>query len=63
MKVKTWALALVAALSVTGCGNSEDVTFYEPGVYKGPADPLLEKERTKELQSALDERVQHQSDR
>jgi hypothetical protein len=53
----------VAALSVTGCGNSEDVTFYEPGVYKGPADPLLEKERTKELQSALDERVQHQSDR
>lgn len=63
MKGMTWALALVAALSVTGCGNSEDVTFYEPGVYKGPSDPLLEKERTQEHQTALDERVRNQSDR
>lgn len=52
--------ALAAALLLGGCG---DVTVYEPGVYKGTADPLNEKATTEELQSALNQRVQYQSDR
>jgi hypothetical protein len=53
--------ALVAALLLGGCGD--DVTLYEPGVYKGTPDPLNEKTTTEELQSALNQRVQYQSDR
>lgn len=39
-------LSLIAGVSLTfvlaGCYESPTVTSYEPGVYKGPKDPLLQ---------------------
>lgn len=60
MKLPTLALLAAATLVIAGCG---DVTFYEPGVYKGSSDPLVEDLRSDELRSALEERQQHQMDR
>jgi hypothetical protein len=45
------AIAALVAL-VTGCG----VTVYEPGVYKGPKDPLLELQVKPEHKAQLQER-------
>ena len=35
----TGVVAMLMALS--GCLESTDVTFHEPGVYRGPADPFI----------------------
>lgn len=43
-------------LAVAGCGDS--VTVYEPGVYKGDTDPLLEKQASAEHQERLRERFE-----
>lgn len=32
----------LAGLLLAGCYESADVTVYEPGVYKGAQDPLLQ---------------------
>lgn len=45
--VVVWVVALA------GCSKSADVTLYKPGVYKGPVDPLLEKQRSPQQQEAL----------
>lgn len=55
-------LALLAAMSLVLAGCS-DVTVYEPGVYKGASDPLVEDLRSEELRSALEERAERQRDR
>lgn len=60
--MRTFTLALLAALTV-GLAGCSDVTVYEPGVYKGKSDPLVEDLRSEELQQTLEERLQKQSDR
>jgi len=53
------ALTVLAAL-VAGCG----VTVYEPGVYKGKADPLLAAHAKPEHKALLQERfTKGQADR
>jgi hypothetical protein len=54
--VKLGALALLAVLA-SGCGRATDVTVYEPGVYKGSNDPLLEMHATAEHKALLQERL------
>lgn len=45
--------AITAVLLLTGCAESTDVTLHKPGVYKGPTDPLIEKQRSPAQQEAL----------
>jgi hypothetical protein len=61
-----WLVGMVAvgAIALAGCSESADVTLYKPGVYKGPVDPLVEKQRTPQQQEALMTRFnQVQTDR
>jgi hypothetical protein len=60
MKSITLALSAVAFLALAGCS---DVTVYEPGVYKGASDPLVEDLRSEELRTQLEERAAKQRDR
>jgi hypothetical protein len=60
MKRLTLALLSAGALALAGCS---DVTFYEPGVYKGKSDPLVEDLRSDELRTDLQERVNNSADR
>jgi len=61
--LKAGGLALLAVLA-TGCGRATDVTVYEPGVYKGPKDPLLALHATAEHKALLQERfTKGQTDR
>jgi hypothetical protein len=61
--LKVGGLALLAVLA-TGCGRATDVTVYEPGVYKGPKDPLLALHATAEHKALLQERfTKGQTDR
>ena len=46
----------VLALLATACGN-RDLTSYEPGVYKGPTDPLLDAHGTDEHKELLRQRL------
>ena len=45
--------AVAGTLLLAGCAESTDVTLHKPGVYKGPADPLVEKQRSPAQQEAL----------
>ena len=60
MRISILALLAAASLALAGCS---DVTVYEPGVYKGKSDPLVEDLRSDELQDALAERAELQRDR
>jgi hypothetical protein len=60
MKSFTLALSAIAFLALAGCS---DVTVYEPGVYKGASDPLVEDLRSEELRTQLEERAAKQRDR
>ena len=60
MKSIPLALSAVALLALAGCS---DVTVYEPGVYKGASDPLVEDLRSEELRTQLEERAAKQRDR
>ena len=53
--LKVGTLALLAVLA-TGCSRATDVTVYEPGVYKGPKDPLVKMHATDEHKAQLQER-------
>ena len=50
--------AMLACLSglLAACGGSQSVSSYEPGVYKGTTDPLLELQATPEYQERLRKR-------
>lgn len=48
---------LCAALTLTGCYESPDVTLHEPGVYKGAEDPLLAKAQDRGHADTLRERM------
>lgn len=60
MRLQTLALLAAAALALAGCS---DVIVYEPGVYKGKSDPLVEDLRSEELRETLQERVNRSADR
>lgn len=54
----------VGFVALSGCGESTDVTLHKPGVYKGPKDPLVDKQRDTKQQEALVARFnQVQTDR
>jgi hypothetical protein len=56
--------AAAAAMLLSGCYQSADVTWYEAGVYKGARDPLLGKLKDEALQRQLEDRFRAvQSDR
>ena len=40
-KLAVWTGGLLLTVFLTGCYESPSVTLFEPGVYKGAADPLL----------------------
>lgn len=51
------------ALTLVACSEA-DVTLHKPGVYKGPVDPLIEKQRSAQQQEKLVARFnQIQTDR
>ena len=65
-QMKTLKLAMVAAIGLltSGCGEATEVTVYEPGVYKGAADPLLSKAGDPAYAQAMQDRLQRgQTDR
>lgn len=54
----------VGFVALGGCGESTDVKLHKPGVYKGPKDPLVDKQRDPKQQEALVARFnQVQTDR
>jgi len=54
MRVKSMiAVVMLAATMLAGCYESPKVVLHKPGVYKGPADPLVAKEATPEQQQKL----------
>lgn len=59
------ALPLVAAaVMLTACYESVDVTRHDPGVYKGQQDPLVQKlESDGDLREQLNQRLNGQRDR
>ena len=66
MRIKLMILLLASLVIplISGCYESPGVTVHEPGVYKGPVDPLLAMQATSEQQNALKERFsQVQTDR
>lgn len=64
MRMIAWAFAAVVAAALAGCYESPDVTLAKPGVYKGPKDPLVEKQNDPKQQETLISRFnQVQTDR
>lgn len=60
MRLSTLALLAAGSLALAGCS---DVIVFEPGVYKGASDPLVEDLRSEELRRTLEERVNNSADR
>ena len=56
-------LAGVLSVLCAACGDARSVRSYEPGVYKGADDPLLELQGTTEHQQKLRERFTKAQDR
>ncbi|MGF1527618.1 MAG: hypothetical protein ACFCBW_12605 [Candidatus Competibacterales bacterium] len=50
------AVAALLLLGLWGCGEEPGVALHEPGVYKGPEDPLLEKSTSENLDEQLRQR-------
>lgn len=50
MRIRTIVLGAAVAACITGCYEEPSVTVHEPGVYKGPKDPLT--------QSQVDQRAE-----
>lgn len=48
-------LVIFGSLALSGCLEDFQVTLHEPGIYKGPDDPLLEQSHA----VALNERLAH----
>lgn len=63
-RLAKWAALGLLVLTLTGCYESaSDVTIYEPGVYKGSDDPLLNQTGSAESEAALRQRFNGQRDR
>ena len=56
-KLRTLLMSLAAVFVLAGCYDFSEgirsVTVYEPGVYKGAADPLLTKSMDPQFKEAL----------
>lgn len=50
------ALGAVCLVGLSACYEDPGATLFEPGVYKGARDPLLEKQRSPEQQQRLEQR-------
>ena len=50
------ALLLASTLALAGCYEDPTPVLYEPGVYKGASDPLLDKLQSEDLQQQLEQR-------
>ncbi len=64
--MKTFKLALVVAVGLltSGCSEANQVTVYEPGVYKGTKDDLLAKADTANYDEQMRQRFERgQTDR
>ena len=57
-RLATSALVLLGALALAGCYEDTTPVNYEPGVYKGAEDPLLDKLEGEALQAELEQRFQ-----
>ena len=55
-KLRNYVLLALLLVSLTGCYESDNVTLYEPGVYKGDQDPLVKKLRDDKFQAELEQR-------
>jgi hypothetical protein len=59
MRTKAMTLCgavLLVGTMASGCSDSQEVTLHKPGVYKGPTDPLVEKQATPQQQESLQAR-------
>jgi hypothetical protein len=53
-KKMLWGIGLMSgALALAGCYESPEVVVYEPHVYKGGKDPLLERQRLADTREQL----------
>ncbi len=55
--------AFALAVVLTGCYESPDAKFFEPGEYRGAEDPLLVMLEDPELREELNSRFDGQRDR
>lgn len=46
-------LVITGSLALSGCLEDFQVTFHEPGIYKGPDDPLLDQSNAVALSERL----------
>lgn len=46
-------VVVALGLASAGCSDSSEVVLHKPGVYKGPRDPLVQKQATAEQQEKL----------
>jgi hypothetical protein len=60
--VRTIIMLSLAALAA-GCYESTDVTSFEPGVYKGQSDPLLDADADERAQTLQERFATVQADR
>jgi len=52
------ALATASLIGLSACYQEPKATIFEPGVYKGAADPLVQLERSPEQQQRLRQRFE-----
>jgi hypothetical protein len=55
-KLRILIAAAVVLTALAGCYESPGTKLHKPGVYNGPKDPLLAKQRDPQQQTALRER-------
>lgn len=61
MRIRPARILIIAGLigsAAIGCYRSPNTTWYEPQVYKGSDDPLLERLKEGRLHTELEERFQ-----
>ena len=64
MKFKPRIIIPVLAVAVLwGCYESADITFHEPGIYKGRRDPLLDHRQPGGQQQLIERFKKIQTDR
>lgn len=63
-RTATCILVLLLAILASGCYESTDVAYHEPGIYKGSVDPLLKRQSSLEYLVEIHKRFRNvQTDR
>ncbi len=63
-RIAVCLLMLLLASGLSGCYESPDLTYHQPGIYKGGKDPLIEKQSSLEYLVTIHKRFRNvQSDR